>query len=68
MQGVKQTLGETIDEFHQRAKDKSIVDYAFTPIISQYTDETYEEIPELIEAGQSDLQSVHVLRLEGQRL
>ena len=51
MQGVKQTLGETIDEFHQRAKDKSIVDYAFTPIISQYTDETYQEIPELIEAG-----------------
>lgn len=51
MQGVKQTLGETIEEFHQRAKDKSIVDYAFTPIISQYTDETYEEIPELIEAG-----------------
>ncbi len=51
MQGVQQTLGETIEEFHLRAKDKSIVDYAFTPIISQYKEETFQEIPELIEAG-----------------
>lgn len=51
MQGVQQTLGETIEEFHLRAKDKSIVDYAFTPIISQYKEETFREIPELIEAG-----------------
>lgn len=51
MQGVQQTLGETIEEFYLRAKDKSIVDYAFTPIISQYKEETFQEIPELIEAG-----------------
>ena len=51
MQGVKQTLRETIDEFKARAQGKSIVDFAFTPIISQYTDATYEEIPELIAEG-----------------
>lgn len=51
MQGKEQTLRETIQEFHDRAKDKSIVDYAFTPIISQYTEETYKEIPELISEG-----------------
>lgn len=51
MQGVGQTLSETIEEFYQRAKDKSIVDYGFSPIISQYTEETYKEIPELINTG-----------------
>jgi dihydropyrimidinase len=53
MQGQDQTLQQTIDEFRERAAGKSIVDYAFTPIISRYTDETFREIPELIKAGSS---------------
>jgi dihydropyrimidinase len=51
MQGPGQTLQQTLDEFQERAAGKSIVDYAFTPIISQYTEETYAEIPALIQAG-----------------
>ncbi len=51
MQGQDQTLHETVDEYKTRAAGKSIVDYAFTPIISKFTEETYREIPELIEEG-----------------
>lgn len=51
MQGQDQTLRETIEEYTDRAKDKSIVDFAFTPIISRYIEETYREIPELIQDG-----------------
>jgi dihydropyrimidinase len=51
MQGQDQTLRQTIEEFKGRAKGKSIVDYAFTPIITKYTNETFEEIPTLIEEG-----------------
>lgn len=51
MQGQGQTLQETLDEFIGRAHGKSIVDYAFTPIISQFTDRTFAEIPTLIKNG-----------------
>lgn len=51
MQGQDQTLHETIDEYKERAAGKSVVDYAFTPIISKFTEETYREIPELIKEG-----------------
>jgi len=51
MQGQNQTLKETVDEFRERATGKSIADFAFTPIISQFTEETYSEIPALIESG-----------------
>ena len=51
MQGKDQSLHQTIDEFKERAAGKSVVDYAFTPIVSQYTEETYEEIPQLINEG-----------------
>ena len=50
-QGEGHSLHETLEEFKGRAKGKAIVDYAFTPLISQYTDETYDEIPKLVEAG-----------------
>jgi dihydropyrimidinase len=78
MQGQKQTLRDTIQEYRERAQGKSIVDYAFTPIISQYNDETYREIPELIEDGMptfkvfmyydwkiSDYDLAHVLDVTG---
>lgn len=51
MQGCEQTLEETLDEFTARAAGKSVVDYAFTPIISQFNDKTYAEIPSLIKKG-----------------
>jgi len=51
MQDQDKTLRETIEAYIQRAAGKSIVDFAFTPIISQYNDETYREIPELIAEG-----------------
>ncbi len=51
MQGQGTTLQQTIDEYIERASGKSIVDFAFTPIISQFTEETYLEIPYLIRNG-----------------
>ena len=51
MQSDKQTLHETINEFKERAQGKSIIDYAFTPIISQFNEQTYEEIPQMISEG-----------------
>ncbi|HUI87194.1 MAG TPA: dihydropyrimidinase [Anaerolineales bacterium] len=51
MQGENQTLRETVEEFRQRASGKSIVDFSFTPIISQFTEKTYQEIPELMKEG-----------------
>jgi dihydropyrimidinase len=48
MQGPNQSLRETINEYSERARGKSIVDYAFSPIINQFTEETYREIPVLI--------------------
>lgn len=51
MQGRDQTLQETLDEFIARASGKSVVDFAFTPIISQFSDKTFKEIPGLIKQG-----------------
>jgi dihydropyrimidinase len=51
MQGVDQSLHDIVDEFKERAQGKSIVDFAFTPIVSQYSEETYEEIPQLVKDG-----------------
>lgn len=51
MQGQEQTLLETIEEYKDRALGKSVLDFAFTPIISKYTEETYQEIPQLIDEG-----------------
>ena len=51
MQGQNQALRETINEYSERARGKSIVDYSFSPIINQFTEETYREIPVLINDG-----------------
>ena len=51
LQGPGQTLHETVEEYADRAAGKSIVDYAFTPIITQFDEATYQEIPELISQG-----------------
>ena len=51
MQGENQSLSGTINEFRERAFNKSIIDYSFTPIISRFTDDTYREIPSLIDQG-----------------
>ena len=51
MQDPAWTLRQTIEEYRAKAVDKSIVDYSFSPIISQWKEETFEEIPGLIEDG-----------------
>ncbi len=51
MQGQNQSLRETVKEYSERARGKAIVDYSFSPIISRCTEETYQEIPALIEDG-----------------
>jgi dihydropyrimidinase len=51
MQAAGQTLPQVIDEYCERASGKAVVDYAFTPIVSQFTDQTWADIPRLIAAG-----------------
>ena len=47
-----QTLRDTVEEYHARAKDKAIVDYAFHLIISDPTENVIlQELPVLIEDG-----------------
>lgn len=51
LQGEEQTLWETVCEFKERAEGNSIVDFAFSPSVTKFTDETLAEIPKLIEDG-----------------
>lgn len=55
MQDPAWSLRQTIEEYAAKAKGKSIVDYSFSPIISQWKEETFEEIPGLIEDGTTNM-------------
>lgn len=51
LQGPEMTLRDTITHYRTKAEGKSIVDYSFTPIIAQWNEKTFDEIPGLIEDG-----------------
>ena len=51
MQAADLNLRQTIETYRNKASGKSIVDYSFSPIISKWSQETFDEIPGLIEDG-----------------
>jgi dihydropyrimidinase len=51
IQNPGQTLHEVVDERVNAAAGKSIVDFAFTPVVTQFNEETFAELPALIEEG-----------------
>lgn len=40
-----------IEKWKGKAGGKAVVDYSFSPVITQYTDDVYAELPELIREG-----------------
>ncbi|HLS43419.1 MAG TPA: dihydropyrimidinase [Paenalcaligenes sp.] len=47
-----QSLKAAVDDYHQRAGDKAVIDYAFHLIVSDATDEVLRnELPQLIQQG-----------------
>jgi dihydropyrimidinase len=51
LQDPNMSLRNTIGQYQEKAKGRSIADYSFSPIIVQWSEETFEEIPGLIEDG-----------------
>ena len=50
-QEVGHSVRDIIEKWKGKAAGKSVVDYSFSPVITQYNEEVYEEIPKLIEEG-----------------
>lgn len=50
-QKVGESVRGTIDRLINDAKDKAVVDYSFSPVIIDRTEDVYNELPRLIEEG-----------------
>lgn len=46
-----ETLAEVVRDYHGKARDHAVVDYAFHLIVSDPSPETLAELPDLVEAG-----------------
>lgn len=46
-----QSLRQVIEASYEKARDKSVIDYSFSPVVTQRTEEVYKEIPDLINEG-----------------
>lgn len=55
LQDPKLSLRDTIYQYQAKARDKSIGDFSFSPIITQWKEETFQEIPGLIEDGTTSM-------------
>ncbi len=51
IQDPGQSLHQVIENSYEKARDKSVLDYSFSPVVTQRTERAYEEIPELIGEG-----------------
>ncbi len=51
IQAEGQTLRDVIGDSLRKAGDKALVDYSFSPVITQRTEEVYAEIPQLVKEG-----------------
>lgn len=45
------SLHEIVEKWKQKAGPKAVIDYSFSPVITQYGDDVYAEIPSLVEEG-----------------
>lgn len=50
-QEVGHSVRDIIEKWKEKAGGKAVIDYSFSPVITQYTEEVYAEIPELIREG-----------------
>lgn len=50
-QEADHSVRDIIEKWKEKAGGKAVVDYSFSPVITQYNDEVYREIPELIKEG-----------------
>ncbi len=57
LQPAGQSLRATIEERIEAASKLSLVDFAFAPIVTQFTDDTYAEIPGLIRDGHTSFKT-----------
>lgn len=51
IQAAGQTLRQVIDDSIKKAEKKAVLDYSFSPVITERTNAVYNEIPELIKEG-----------------
>lgn len=49
------SIHDILNKWHQNANGKAVIDYGFSPVITERTEEAYEEIPKLIEEGYSTM-------------
>lgn len=45
------SVRDIIEQSHAKAKDKAVIDYSFSPVIVDRTEDVYAELPQLIEEG-----------------
>lgn len=50
-QEADHTVRDIIEKWKNKARDKAVIDYSFSPVITQYNDSVYQEIPQLIQEG-----------------
>lgn len=50
-QEVGHSVRDIIEKWKGKAGGKAVIDYSFSPVITEYTEEMYQEIPKLIEEG-----------------
>lgn len=55
MQNPGQPIRQILDEWYERAQDKAIIDYSFSPVIADRNEEIYKEIPQIINDGFTNL-------------
>ena len=55
MQEKGKTIRHILDKWHSHADGKAIIDYSFSPVITERTENSFAEIPKLIEDGYSTM-------------
>ncbi len=55
MQEKGHSVREVLEKWHSHAEGKAVIDFGFSPVITQRTEESYAEIPKLIEDGYSTM-------------
>ncbi|NMA94159.1 MAG: dihydropyrimidinase [Clostridiales bacterium] len=51
MQEIGHSLRDIVNKWSDKARDKAIIDYSFSPVITERTEDVYKEIPQLIKEG-----------------
>jgi dihydropyrimidinase len=55
MQEAGHSVRHIVDKWYKKADGSAVIDYSFSPVITQRTPEVYEELPQLIADGYSTM-------------